>query len=463
MLKTYGIVSGLAPKGAVTMKSALLSAAANKGLQVEVVMDDRIPPVDAPDTRTALADRKITVMDAVSALAEEGVAAVLVAGLQAQTFLSEVQTETQVPVVSLWNVVARYAQKKGVTKIGVLGGVEAAEKEALVDAYADLELVFPSDDIGCCRNPEDRETHVARVAEDLKAQGAELLLPWCEHAVEALVALEEKGFPVCNPYVLVGDYVVEREWKRLAKPFKIGMIGGLGPAATVDLYDKITRAWPAKNDQEHFKVVVEQNPQTPDRTKALLEGGTDPTLALYHGAKRLQEDGCDYIIIPCNTAHAFLPFLERHLDTPFINMQQTTMDEIKEKFGDKARIGLLATTGTVRSGLYGEKAKAMGLPLFVPDEKHQALVMSAIYGPQGVKAGFTTGTCRDELLEAAKYMVQTHDCNVLILGCTELPLIVDEGDAEVGGRTVFFIDPTSALARRVCQVARKTIDERGVI
>ena len=105
----------------------------------------------------------------------------------------------------------------------------------------------------------------------------------------------------------------------------------------------------------------------------------------------------------------------------------------------------------------------MGLPLFVPDEKHQALVMSAIYGPQGVKAGFTTGTCRDELLEAAKYMVQTHDCNVLILGCTELPLIVDEGDAEVGGRTVFFIDPTSALARRVCQVARKTIDERGVI
>ena len=80
MLKTYGIVSGLAPKGAVTMKSALLSAAANKGLQVEVVMDDRIPPVDAPDARTALADQKITVMDAVSALDEEGVAAALVAG-----------------------------------------------------------------------------------------------------------------------------------------------------------------------------------------------------------------------------------------------------------------------------------------------------------------------------------------------------------------------------------------------
>lgn len=249
----------------------------------------------------------------------------------------------------------------------------------------------------------------------------------------------------------------------LPKPFKVGLVGGLGPAATVDLYDKITRAWPAKNDQEHFKVVIEQNPQTPDRTKALLEGGVDPTLALYHSAKRLQEDGCDYIIIPCNTAHAFVPFLERHLETPFINMQQTTLDEIKAKFGDKARIGLLATSGTVRSGLYSQKAEAMGLPLFAPDEAHQKLVMSAIYGPEGVKAGFTTGKCRDELLDAARYLVETYDCNVLILGCTELPLILNEGDAEVAGKPVFFIDPTSALARRVCAVARETINARGVI
>ena len=142
MLKTYGIVSGLAPKGAVTMKSALLSVAANKGLQVEVVMDDRIPPVDAPDARTALADQKITAMDAVSALAEEGVAAVLVAGLQAQTFLPEVQTETQVPVVSLWNVVAEYARKKGIAKIGVLGGVKRPKRRFLLPLMLVLSSSF---------------------------------------------------------------------------------------------------------------------------------------------------------------------------------------------------------------------------------------------------------------------------------------------------------------------------------
>ena len=463
MLKTYGIVSGLAPKGAVTMKSALLSAATNKGLQVEVVMDDRIPPMDAPDSRTALADQKITVMDAVSALAEEGVAAVLVAGLKGQSFLPEVQTETQVPVVSLWKVVADYARKQDVTQIGVLGGCDEAEKKGLVAAFSGLELVFPSDEIECCCSPEDRAAYAVRVAENLKAQGADLLLPWCEHAVEAFAVLEEKGFPVCNPYVLVGDYVVEHEWKHLNKPFKVGMIGGLGPAATVDLYDKITRFTPAKTDQEHIKVVVEQNPQTADRTACLLHGGDDPTLALYDCAKRLEKDGCDALIVPCNTAHAFVPFLERHIKVPFINMQRVTMEEIQRKLGKDARIGLLATSGTIQTGIYAEKAKAMGMPIFTPDKEHQARVMAAIYGPQGAKAGFTDGVCREDLVSAAEYLVKTYDCNCLILGCTELPLILDEDDHfPVAGKTVCVVDPTAVLARKVVEVALETNRQRGI-
>ena len=246
-----------------------------------------------------------------------------------------------------------------------------------------------------------------------------------------------------------------------AKPFKIGMIGGLGPAATVDLYDKITKATPAKNDQEHIRVVIEQNPQIPDRTKCLLDNGEDPTLALYNCAKRLEKDGCDALIIPCNTAHAFAPYMERHLSIPFINMQKACMDEIEAKFGEKARVGLLATTGTVKTGIYSKKAEAMGIAMFVPDAEHQERVMAAIYGPKGAKAGFTDGVCRDDLVSAAEYMVKTYDCNVLILGCTELPLILDEGDLEVAGKTVFVIDPTSALARRVVKTALEANKERG--
>lgn len=246
------------------------------------------------------------------------------------------------------------------------------------------------------------------------------------------------------------------------KGFKVGMIGGLGPAATVDLYDKIVKATPAKTDQEHIKLVVEQNPQIPDRTAALLTGGIDPTLALYNCAKRLEDDGCDVIIIPCNTAHAFIPYMERHLKIPFINMQQAALDEIKEKFGDAARIGLMATTGTVKTGIYSNKAEEMGLPLFVPSPERQEDVMSAIYGPEGAKAGKTDGICREELMRAAEELVREYDCNVLILGCTELPLILHEGDLPCAGKTAFVIDPTSALARKVVAMALKTNEERGV-
>ena len=248
----------------------------------------------------------------------------------------------------------------------------------------------------------------------------------------------------------------------LPKGYKIGLIGGLGPAATVDLYDKIVKATPAKTDQEHIKLVVEQNPQIPDRTAALLEGGVDPTLALYNCAKRLEEDGCDAIIIPCNTAHAFIEPMKRHLKISFINMQQTALEEIQAKFGAKARVGLMATTGTVRTGIYSKKAESMGVPLFVPDEENQKFVMSAIYGPKGVKAGFTDGICREELLKAAEYLVSHKDCNVLILGCTELPLILTEGPLTVAGKEVFVVDPTSALARKVVALAVAANEKNGV-
>lgn len=454
MLKTYGIVSGLSPKGAMILKSALLAAATNKGLQVEVLMDDRIPLVEAPDARTALADRKITVLDAVSSLAEQGVSAVLVAGLKAQSFLAEVQTEVQVPVLSLWEAVKEHLASSRATRIGFLGCANESMQKALSKIFDGYQLVFSTKEPVCCKDQVDRNAHFERVAQDLVEQGAEILLPLCEHSVEALGLLRDKGVMCLNPYELAGDYAVSKTWQRLPKPFKVGMIGGLGPAATVDLYDKITRFTPAKTDQEHIKVVVEQNPQIADRTACLLHGGDDPTLALYECAKRLEKDDCDALIVPCNTAHAFVPFIERHVKIPFINMQQVTMEEIQRKLGEKARIGLLATSGTIQTGIYAQKAKVMGLPMFTPDEAHQARVMAAIYGPQGAKAGFTDGVCREDLVSAAEYLVKTYDCNCLILGCTELPLILDEDDHfPVAGKEVCVVDPTAVLARKVVQVA----------
>ena len=366
-------------------------------------------------------------------------------------------------------------------RIGIVAGhhpeIAVQIKAALLAKDARLEVVVdevqfrhdaPTERIGL----GDCNIQNFNDCESLQAKGCEVIGFACGCVHGYLEELQtELTARVVDPKTLQGErlspeaYAAEllaTDPKPLAKPFKVGLIGGLGPAATVDLYDKIARATPAKNDQEHFKLVVEQNPQTPDRTLALLHGGKDPTLALYHSAKRLQEDGCEVVIIPCNTAHAFIPYMERHLNVPFVNMQQATLDEIKAKFGDAARIGLMATTGTVQTGIYAEKAQSMELPMFVPDEEHQERVMSAIYGPLGAKAGFTTGQCREDLLSAAEYLVKTYDCNVLILGCTELPLILDEGDFECMGKKVFIIDPTSALARKVVQLAQKSYQERGV-
>ena len=287
------------------------------------------------------------------------------------------------------------------------------------------------------------------------------VLPMNEAVALAAPKLAEKGIPVLDTIGILAKAAAASEPKPLPKPFKLGLIGGLGPAATVDLFNKIVKATPAKTDQEHFKLVIEENPQTPDRTACLLEGKTDPTICLYHSAKRLEEDGCDAIIIPCNTAHAFLPYMKRYLKVPFVDMQQTALEDIATRFKEP-RIGLLATSGTIKTGIYSKKAEAMGLPLFTPDEEHQKLVMSAIYGPQGAKAGFTEGVCRDELLSAAEYLVREYACNVLILGCTELPLILDETDEfPIADSRVAIVDPTAVLARKVAKLAMSENKKRG--
>ncbi len=342
-------------------------------------------------------------------------------------------------------------------------------KAAVLKANPKLDVCFESLDILAEKTElADLKIELFNATRELEKKGA-VAIAYADAAVASFIGELQTE---CKAHLfasassdydaLAKDLLAAADKPLLAKGYKIGLIGGLGPAATVDLYDKIVKATPAKTDQEHIKLVVEQNPQIPDRTAALLEGGVDPTLALYNCAKRLEEDGCDAIIIPCNTAHAFIEPMKRHLKISFINMQQTALEEIQAKFGAKARVGLMATTGTVKTGIYSKKAESMGVPLFVPDEGNQKFVMSAIYGPKGVKAGFTDGICREELLKAAEYLVSKKDCNVLILGCTELPLILTEGPLTVAGKEVFVVDPTSALARKVVSLAVAANEKNGV-
>lgn len=474
--KKIGIACGINPLPALKAKSWVIGAASDSDQQVEVVESAVELPLEAPTDRIALGDRKITAFLAVRELERAGCDAVVLPDIKSMPFLAEVQQEVQIPVVSLFEALVAKVKTGAVKKIGLLG--KALPVEFYEKLFGDaLEVIHPDEALlavfakvqNPCEGlrkygltPEFNEL-LLKAGEKLVAEGAELLIPNCTQMARFAEELRLEGLPVEDILKDAADIAVLKTPVKRPKPFKVGMIGGLGPAATVDLYDKIVKATPAKIDQEHIKLVVEQNPQIPDRTACLLKGGEDPTLALFNCAKRLEEDDCDALIVPCNTAHAFLPYLERFIRIPFINMQQAALDEIKAKLGDKARIGLLATTGTVQTGIYGKKADAMGLPMFTPGAENQERVMAAIYGPKGAKAGFTDGVCREDLLAGAEELVREHGCNCLILGCTELPLILDESDDfEVAGAHVVVIDPTAALARKVVKTAEASFEKTGV-
>jgi len=222
----------------------------------------------------------------------------------------------------------------------------------------------------------------------------------------------------------------------------IGIIGGMGPLATADLFEKIVGHTKAACDQEHLHVVIDSNTNIPDRTAALLHGGADPLPELAKSAGRLEKMGADVLIMPCNTAHNYYDGIAAAVSVPVLHMVRLTAQALVERGVKKA--GLLATDGTVRTGIYQKSFAGSGVELLTPDEAGQRAVMEMIY--QGVKAGdmaFDAQPARqamERLLAAG--------AEVLILGCTELPLAV-----KLYGIDLPAVDPTLELALEAIRFA----------
>ena len=222
----------------------------------------------------------------------------------------------------------------------------------------------------------------------------------------------------------------------------IGIIGGMGPLATADLFEKIVGHTKAACDQEHLHVVIDSNTNIPDRTAALLHGGADPLPELVKSAGRLEKMGADVLIMPCNTAHNYYDGIAAAVSVPVLHMVRLTAQALVERGVKKA--GLLATDGTVRTGIYQKSFAGSGVELLTQDEAGQRAVMEMIY--QGVKAGdmaFDAQPARqamERLLAAG--------AEVLILGCTELPLAV-----KLYGIALPAVDPTLELALEAIRFA----------
>lgn len=225
----------------------------------------------------------------------------------------------------------------------------------------------------------------------------------------------------------------------------IGILGGMGPEATIDLFYKIIKLTPAEKDQDHLRIIIDNNPKIPDRIAAILGKGEDPLPVLQETARNLEKAGADFIIIPCNTAHYFLSSIQESIKIPILNMIEETAKETQKRIPQIQKVGLLASIGVYEIKIYHQRFKKYSIEIISPVEKDKEEVMKAIYA---VKAGDLSEGIKKSILKIAQKLIDKK-AEAIITGCTEIPLILKEGDVSVP-----IIDPTRILAKAAVQKAR---------
>lgn len=217
----------------------------------------------------------------------------------------------------------------------------------------------------------------------------------------------------------------------------IGILGGMGPLATADLFRKIVERTDAPNDNAHIRIYIDNHAQIPDRTAAILREGEDPFPYMKESLDKLVSCGADLIVMPCNTAHYYLPRLAAVSPVPFLSILDATAHAAKARFPGKTA-AVLATTGTIRSSLYQEALTQAGVPFLAPEQAEQEALMRVIY--DGVKSGRDAETYRADMEHVVSAMREA-GAGYMIYGCTELPVA-----AAALGIDAPFIDPTFELA-----------------
>ncbi len=229
---------------------------------------------------------------------------------------------------------------------------------------------------------------------------------------------------------------------------RLGVLGGMGPQATQVFYQRVLDRTDAARDQEHLCALILSDTAMPDRTGAILSGNTDEVRArLIRDAKLLEAAGCTLLAIPCNTSHYFAADVEAAVSIPLLHMPRLAVARAAE-LGRK-KTAILATEGTVRTGVYQREFDALGLPCWAPDEGVQALVTSIIYdeikrGEQGSREKFAA---IDRACRAA-------GCDGAILGCTELSVY-----RAYHGLPGYYIDAMELLAEQSILACGKRLRE----
>lgn len=226
----------------------------------------------------------------------------------------------------------------------------------------------------------------------------------------------------------------------------VGIIGGMGPEATVDLMARVLKATPAMDDVDHIRMIVDNNPKVPSRIKALLEGtGESPGPCMAEMGRKLEAWGVDFLAIPCNTAHYYYDDVQKTVSIPVLNMIDLTVEAIDRENPGIKTVGLLATTTVVNLELFKKRFADRNIDLIHPSAPLQDDLMAAVrqiktsrYGHEVVEV---LQTCADELV--------SRQAGALLIACTELSVIGHELKAPVP-----VYDSSQVLAESIVKEAK---------
>lgn len=225
-----------------------------------------------------------------------------------------------------------------------------------------------------------------------------------------------------------------------------GILGGMGPEATVDLMKRIIALTPALDDVDHLRCIVDNNPKVPSRMKAIIDGdGEDPGPCMADMGKRLETWGADFLVIPCNTAHHYYYNVAEAVDIPVVHLIDLVVETVVSQNPGIKQAGVLASTAVLMTKLYETRFAARGVEVVYPDETVQGDLLGVI---RRVKAGETGEAVRKDFADICAHL-SGRGAEVGILGCTELGIIADKN------LPIASVDAADVLAREIVAVARE--------
>lgn len=226
----------------------------------------------------------------------------------------------------------------------------------------------------------------------------------------------------------------------------IGVMGGMGPEATASFFKKLIEQTPVAKDQDHFRIIVDNNPKIPDRTRAILHGGPSPLTEMIKTGHNLIQAGASVLVMPCITAHFFYEDIKKEMTLPFYHVLKGLDEFLNEQYPAVKKIGVLSTTATKQSQLF-QKSITQKAVCFPEEKTQEDNVMAAIFGENGIKCGNTGHYPKELLKEAADELIGA-GCEIIIGGCTEVELALKQGDIDVP-----FVDPMLVAAQKLTEKA----------